>query len=167
VVFLGSGISAKDAAAAPVLWTVQGVPFPFGGVASGSFVFDADTGTYSDVAVSVSAAGPSFDTSEVLTIDSDESRLHLQDGLGGDLTGLEGMILFFASPLTNAGGTVFLTQVSAQECLDSTCSGFSQSIFISDLGSVVGTPVPEPSAMFLFGAGLLGAGVRRWRERSA
>ena len=40
-----------EAQAAPILWTLQGVTFGGANTATGSFVFDADTLAYSDVAI--------------------------------------------------------------------------------------------------------------------
>jgi hypothetical protein len=46
-------LGAVDAAASPELWTLQGVLMSDGSVATGSFIFDADTVQYSSVNVSV------------------------------------------------------------------------------------------------------------------
>src|SRR5258708_19781801 len=50
-ILLGLGVCSVFASAAPVVWTLSGVTFSDGGTASGSFIFDADTNTYSSINV--------------------------------------------------------------------------------------------------------------------
>jgi hypothetical protein len=48
-----------SAQAIPVIWTLEGVLFEDGGTASGSFVYDADTSTFSDTYI-VTTSGSMF-----------------------------------------------------------------------------------------------------------
>jgi hypothetical protein len=151
-----------SAHAAPILWTLDLNPAL--GV-TGSFVFDADTVTYSNVNITVTSPAVTFDSSEV-TIWSDANSLELQDDLGGDLTDDLLLVLSWGAPgLTNAGGTVPVRQISFNTCSDATCSGSSGFGSIAENGNAVASAVPEPASLLLVGSGLLGAGVRRWRKK--
>ena len=48
-----------DAHADPVTWTLDNAVFDDDGTATGSFVYDRDTNTYSDVSITTSPAYPS------------------------------------------------------------------------------------------------------------
>ena len=54
------GLGSAQSLAVPVTWTLMDVNFVGGGALSGSFVFDADTGSYSDfnITATASAAEP-------------------------------------------------------------------------------------------------------------
>ena len=49
------GLLSVSASAAPLLWTLSGVTFADGGTASGSYIYDATTNTYSSVHVITTA----------------------------------------------------------------------------------------------------------------
>jgi hypothetical protein len=167
VVLLGA-LSAVSAFSSPVTWTLGGVTFDDGGTASGSFVYDANTGLYSSINIttttgttrtgvtyhfgSTSVAGPTFNLN--LTVGS------------GDLTGTPALFLVFTNPLTNAGGTDSLVVGSAPSlessesaCSDTVCFGPSAPSRQVTAGSVVGvaviTPTPAPPTWSLSLIGLL------------
>ena len=48
-------VGYMSADAAPLRWNLDGVTFPDGGSANGSFVYDADTGMYSDIGINTTA----------------------------------------------------------------------------------------------------------------
>ena len=58
---LSTFMTARPAAAVPIQWTLQNVAFNDGTTASGSFLFDADSSAYSDIAITTST-GNFFDT---------------------------------------------------------------------------------------------------------
>jgi len=113
-----------------------------GGVAFGSFVFDADTNTYSDISITTttgtSHGGDTYQDESSLS-PSTGGLLVLQDRPICDLQDEHALSLFFESPqLTNAGGTVDLLilpgpQAGSRESVVQTCSGSAQGIraFIS------------------------------------
>jgi hypothetical protein len=177
------------ALAAPIRWTLHDVVFLDGvATASGSFVFDADTNTVSDVAI-VTTPGPgflcnnppacsgfdvvlgaftgaSYDLGFAAT-PSDDLIITLQSGALGDLTNSTIFQMLFASPLTNAGGTVALVPGAWGEyiCLSAACDSFdlSTTTLRTMTGSV--SSVPEPATLMLVGTGAL-ALVRRRRRAS-
>ena len=153
-----------SADAAPLLWTLDNAVLGNGDTATGSFVFDADTATYSNILVSLS--GNDYDALVAGNADFG------QFARSGDLPGLNGdalLSLKFANPLTSGGGTVdldlgFPSGSGLIGCLDDDCmlrAIGQETTFVS--GSVVGVAVPEPSSMMLI---LAAIGSRLcWRRR--
>jgi len=127
--------------AAPVLWTFSGATFSDGGTASGSFVYDADTNTYSSVNVTTTAGsvlltganllyvapGLPASSADVLTVASSSANL----------TGVRGLSLSFSPALSDLGGTVSLTGLEAT-CADATCSSPSGASRTLNAGPVAG-----------------------------
>ena len=124
-----SGVTGS-AWAVPVTWTLHNVVFEDGATASGSFVYDADTNTYS--AVNITTQGGSIRTGaayadvcilpcEFIT-PSAQSVAFLTTSPAADLTGQPMFAMAFESPLTNAGArTNFLFALEAS-CADATCT---------------------------------------------
>ncbi|HEY3348398.1 MAG TPA: hypothetical protein VGM13_01315 [Thermoanaerobaculia bacterium] len=152
------------ASANPVIWTLNGVTFTDGGTASGSFVYNADTNTYSSVNITTTAGSvivtgatllyvvPAFSSSGgVLTAASNAA----------DLTGARAFALNFGTALTNNGGTVTLLGQEAS-CANATCSGPAAPSRNTNAGSVSGTsafavPALSPWAMAVTGLLLVAA----------
>ncbi|HPQ26683.1 MAG TPA: PEP-CTERM sorting domain-containing protein [Gammaproteobacteria bacterium] len=157
--------------AAPILWNISGMTFDDGGTATGSFIFDANTTTYSAVSIVTTAgtnfAGASYDTGDVsnsLFGGSDENGLHLVRNLGESI-----LLMDFDSALTNAGGVISLSTgfpAFEGDCADPTCG--SGDIFRAVAGGgVIGATVPEPTTLILMGLGLAGIGYRRKQIKAA
>lgn len=171
VVLLSLGtISAH---ATPITWTLAGVTFDDGGTAAGSFVFDADTSSYTDVDITTTAGfaspGTQFDTADLssgILGNSSEDRLLLHDIFTNFILAFE-----FASPLTNAGGAIEIATLGLSyegaelfntfnECFGPFCGGLAPTRAVTD-GRIASATVPAPLTLGLFGLGLLGLGFSR------
>lgn len=171
---------AGQAAAAPVTWTLDSVTFDGGGTLSGSFVYDADINTYSDISIVSNFWGPSTYTgenqvfSDVLAFPIPDVNAPLTDfsDTGMTLAALhysfgtyqKELTLVFGAALTDAGGTVALVPtVSNERLFVDVVQGYPES---QALVSGVITAVPVPAAVWLFGSALAGLGWMR-RKQSA
>jgi hypothetical protein len=162
-------VGYMNADAAPLRWNLDGGTFLDGGSANGSFVYDADTNTYSDIAINTTAGtilgGATYLDVVVGTVNG--FRV-VPDAALADLTGSLNLGIVFFTPLTNFGGTIDLQLIFEGFCLDSTCSGITlNGGRLIDIGGDPGsvTAVPLPAAVWLFGSGLLGlVGVARRRQ---
>ena len=148
-------LSCTAPAAATVLtWTLHDVVFDDGGTAEGTFDFDADTTTFSNLNISVSGGDATFFPAFVYTpatthledpLTATDLSIHANQVVIGDTRTL---FIQFEQPLTNAGGTSVVQNPNGLGG-DSefrtlvTSPPFGQRGFI--LGGTV-TAVPEPSS---------------------
>ena len=163
--FVAMVLAAHAAQASPVLWTMSGVTFDDGAVATGSFVFDADTLAYSEIDI-ITTAGPVLPGDSYVLMHPlfPPSSHHLT--LVADLplaVGVHAMNLSFSDDLTNAGGVVqlgpFINGIEGN-CTSAGCFGVNPFREIA-VGELRGTAVPEPAAMALLAAGLASVLSRR------
>ncbi len=167
VIALLSG--ANVALAASVQWTLNNWSFSDGsGSATGSFVYDADLGTFSNVSITstIDSATFAFDG-----VNADATTLEFVTGDpgSGDLTGTEVLLGELGNPgMTNAGGTLFILtsgganpNSSQSVCDNSDCSSSGSPVFLTS-GNITGTVVPVPAAVWLFGSAL---GLLGWLRR--
>ncbi|HEX2815867.1 MAG TPA: PEPxxWA-CTERM sorting domain-containing protein [Phenylobacterium sp.] len=168
-------LMSSAANATPVKWTLDGITFSDNGVATGSFVFDADTGIYSGINITTSGGsllpGATYTSYDIFSTPRDF-------GFGSNVAGFTatGDFLFDINGLTaftNAGGTVQVGDIggfvsSEGTCANDGCHNFNPIRGITS-GQVDGVAVPEPAtwAMMLAGFGGLGAMMRRRRARTA
>lgn len=164
VLLLGLLVAA-DALAIPVLWTLSGssdsggILFDDDGDLNGTFVYDADTDSYSALSLKTTAGsrgspffGATYDTAAPA---SSTSAVLTSLAVG---TLLE---LVFAESLSNQGGSVALA--SGSETLTSGADAGAVRLLVG--GEAFGVPVPEPSTACLVALGLSGlAAVRRSRR---
>jgi hypothetical protein len=151
-----------SASAGQILWTFDGATFSDGGSASGSFVFDPDLNQYSSVEITTTSgsalSGAAYDVVTTgLVPDAGEA---LFGTTTGDLTGTPGLALFYASELSDAGGSISISSSPGfgreGTCNDPTCSEPTDPGRIFSAGTIVGTVVtPEPSTVFLIGEALV------------
>ncbi|TQV76353.1 PEP-CTERM sorting domain-containing protein [Denitrobaculum tricleocarpae] len=166
-------LAPAPASAVPLLWTLNDVTFNNGGTASGSFRFDADTASYSDVAVTTSGAG--IDASFDLAAGGNAEFLSLLNAADGpDFAGAPTLRLAFLDLLTNLGGEVGLELNSFSSAIAG-CGNADCSLLIGGVdfqlasGSVISeavTQVSEPGTLSMLVLGLGVLGFKRRREAS-
>lgn len=170
---VGLVAGASSSQAALVHWTLDGVRFNDGSTASGSFDFNADTSTFTNVLITTTAASITYVTTDLATtfFGLDASGINLIDDYlpAGDNTGHAILNLDFLSPLTNAGGIVGLvTGFPSFEgnCGIADCSSGGISREALGDGRVIGAAVvPAPAGLGLVGLGLVGLGLTRRPRR--
>ena len=144
-------LCAINAAAKPVTWHLQHVTFADGGTASGSFVYDVDAGfngTYSNISITTTA-GTTMTADTFAFVDPGAVSYSIRFfpvTTGGSLTGTPVLVLYFVSPLTDAGGSLALQTSGPFQslwglCGDSTCSFIQNPVPIVDVTAGVVTAV--------------------------
>ena len=161
--------SAIPAQAAEVVWSLQGVSFTDGGIASGTFTFNADTNTIS--AFSLSVSGGNTTDFPAFTWDSstaDAVYVPIFTGLNFRSTSsLRQLRLDPVGSLTNAGGTVALdlSSIFGGECYN--CTPYRAFSSGSLVASAAAVPEPATWGMMLAGFGAVGWSMRRRRSAAA
>ncbi len=118
---------AGIASATPVTWTLSGVAFSGGGTASGSFVYDADTNTYSSVNITTTTGGTRSGATYIAAclgtgVTCSATTLQLFTAAAGPFTGLPNWYINFSTALTNSGGTKTVTGGQESNCPNAGCS---------------------------------------------
>lgn len=153
-------LAAPSAHAVPVLWTANVAPGGSCGGMLGHFVFDADTGVYSDVALSSGFSTGCLSPGDALTPGT--TVYTSATGTASGLTASSGALaltLDFSPPLGSLGGTV-----SAGG--SDTDGSFEFFYSFSMTGTAVPTSVPEPGNLLLMALGLLGIALAIRRKRA-
>jgi hypothetical protein len=146
-----AALSAQSASANPILWNLVGVTFDDGGTASGSFVYDADTNTYSNISITTTAGSEFGGATYTLINDIADaptaSGIYLVTSLPAT-PGLPGLIMGFFN-LTNSGGIIAPPDFSIGEgyIYDNPRALLQQRSNLALVGGL--TSVPEPSSFFL------------------
>jgi hypothetical protein len=160
-------LGSTTAYAIPVTWTLDSVTFDDGGVAFGSYTYDAVSNTYTNVAITTSSGVGGFpgsfyeDACNVSTChpDYEDSRpvFGLLDG-----TNLERIVvLTLEGPMTNSGGILEIL-VGGPACTTSCEVDDILNSRTIVAGSV--SAVPIPAAVWLFGSALAGLGWLRRKQ---
>jgi hypothetical protein len=173
---LGSALSAG-----PITWNLTNIVFGDGTTVTGSFVFDADTTTFSGLNMTT-AGGISvpetsswvFNTNDVDTGEQNSGTFTgfaVVTALSANETGTPAIFLFsnLGPLMTDAGGTITLNHMAVGSCGSATCQTIAI-ILGSNGGDGSGqftsvAAVPEPASMFLVGLGLAGAFALRLRRQ--
>ena len=165
----------QSASAIPVQWTLNGWNLTGGETVTGTFVYDADLGTFSNVNIS-STLGPElftfvgsgansntleFVTGEPGSVNLADTSVVLASIGGGGMTNAGGGPL---SVLTQGGTNLDSSQAI---CGDGDCSSFQSPFVFLTAGNITGTVVPVPAAVWLFGSGLLGLVGMARRKKAA
>jgi hypothetical protein len=167
------------AVAMPLTWTLQGVTFSDGGIATGAFTYDAASGSVLDWDISISGGDlntfPLFvytpATVQDVGIFTAGPGLSLQffvDSFAvGGTPDSRLLSLTTDGPLTDAGGAVsLLTQVDTPDGFFESVECYNCNPYRLIVGGTLNA-VPVPAAMWLFGSGLLGlVGIAR-RKKAA
>lgn len=166
-------LSAAPAMAVPVQWTIPTTPLTAGGTLAGTFTYDANTNTYSNLDLRIERSGVTTYFRRVETPSAWDSNIVLlgrSAALDGDVA-----TLHFRQPLTNAGGNSTLHTVREGICAEP-CRGVTVS-FTSNVSSTVTTspppapPAPVPTlsewAMILLGVVLAGGAALMIQRRRA
>ncbi len=126
----------SNAFAFPVTWTLNGVTFTDGGTASGYFVYDADTNTFSEGSISV--AGGNTATFVPVTYSGPWNQLtvNAQNGFYSWAPSFATYLWIDPIGLSDSGGTVALSTQSYE------CTNCGSIRYVS-AGNVVGTPTPN------------------------
>jgi len=114
------------AMAAPVKWTLSDITFDDGGTASGSFVYDANTNTYSAISVTTTGGGMASSTyisAHAPQADDETTTLLTSTGAAANAPVVA---FYYPMPLDNAGGskTPFPTISGEGFCKTAACSSF-------------------------------------------
>lgn len=167
--FLALLFAASNATAIPVTWNLDDVVFDDGGSATGSFTFDAGTGTFSSINITTSANGSlGASYGEQVGVSSATTLDFLEiGGVAGGVIGFSRLLLSLDSAMMDAGGTIGLALTPwAVEgvCTNESCTGLSP-LRHAIRGSI--TTVPEPVTLALMGLGLAGFGYQRRKQIKA
>ncbi|QMV72595.1 hypothetical protein HS961_06935 [Comamonas piscis] len=171
-VALAVGGFASAANAAPVQWTLTNVQFVDGGRATGSYVFDASTGTISGVNISTTGTEGTPAATFVTTCNGTncsavppdpEQYIVFVPADNSDLTGKQALYLDLSSAMTDAGGTIPInppqgepegqpeavalrTKAFTGVCQDIDCEALPGNLRMVASGQVVGRAVAAPAS---------------------
>ena len=161
---------AAAAHANPVTWNLQNWTFNDGGTASGSFVFDASTGHYSNISVlstdGTVRTGASYGLPDPASA-GNASFAAWVTGLFADFTGTPVIAVNWDSALTDAGGTVGVDLAgfhAESGCANASCGGPGGPFRFLTSGAVTTSEVPLPGTLPLFGLALAMLGAVRRRR---
>jgi hypothetical protein len=166
-------ITSFSSQASPIAYTLNDVVFTDGGTASGTFTYDAETFTYSDISIATTS-GSLFSGNTYTNLFNDYPvqfpangwTFHAKSGPEPIAFDDHAFKLQFTNFLTNDGGTYTLDtsndfrsyEGTWVEVTGSTTGGGMPLLRSIASGTVSGTlaAVPIPAAVWLFGSGLLG-----------
>jgi len=166
--------ASQPVSATPLTWTLSGVAFNDGGTATGSFVFDADTGLYSAISI-VTSTNPVLGMGAIYGVPTGAGTATLFDTIEAfPPAGNDRLIFDLVAALTNAGGTIGINVGAGfpdaeGRCITDFCNVIGPPSRLITTGAVVGPSngqVPEPATLLLLALALTMAGFR-YRGKSS
>lgn len=187
---IGALSLTSAAIAAPLTWTVNNLVYSNDGptpvTATGSFKYDADTNTFSDINISTTQG--SFTDATVYTqvctnpgctvVSSATDILLISVPYSADMTGNQHMRINLQAPMTNAGGSLALQFAGHEKCQSPACIMGGSGLRLADPGATLtanavvppgpsAAPVPTLNqwALLLLTAAIAGIAFLRQRRR--
>ena len=155
------------AMAGPIQWTASGITFNGGGQVSGSFDYDADTNSFTNIDLTTPFDTNAFQYLDTSNPDDTNSAgaFLFTDTASSDLTGAQVLYVVVNPALSGAGGTAPLAVLEEGTCANATCAGQPAS-HDTESGEFVASSAPEPGSWALTGAGgIVLSGVAFGRRR--
>ena len=125
LLMLALSVDTASAAGTPLIWYLDDVTFSNGASANGSFTFDADTNTYSDINITVinspSRGTTTYGVPNPSSSGNSTTMIAVEEVLA-DMVGVEELALGFASSLTNSGGTIVIAPYPGGFSVQGTCN---------------------------------------------
>jgi hypothetical protein len=147
--------------ATPVEWSIDALVFDDGGTGSGTFTYDADTNTYSNIDILTTAGTESDGAPYMSVIDFAPNDSDFLAVMVYPLEGSHSLELSFATSLTNGGGIITIDglgeSLCGQECM-------YPALRLRDISSGQISAVPVPAAAWLLGSALAGLGWMRRKQ---
>lgn len=171
---LGLFFAPGMAFAVPVTWTLQNATFADGSTASGSFVYDADTNTVSNV--NITATAGSNHAQAVFTLPHANIAVQPRQIVfqtSNTLAEGEEIIILATPQLTNSGGTITPGLNSRRaNCADAACTTFLQTPQNYITGGTLLSSLPPPTiptltewALILLGTAMAGGALVTLQRR--
>jgi hypothetical protein len=163
-----------SAFAGPIQWNFSGVTFTDGGTLTGSFTYNADTATFTNVDVTISGSTtPAFNVTMLFDDPAFSSAIDFEasSALPATVDVTPSIYTAFSSAMTDAGGTIpILLGGDSYDgiCSDTTCSTYiSAAVDIASGSITASSSVPEPGSWATLGLGLIGLAALKLRHRPA
>jgi hypothetical protein len=179
ILFLLFGLSAFSvpASAGPILWTLSGITLQDGATATGSFDFDADTGLFSNILVTIAGGTLSPSLQGTYTFADPggagfEAIALLLDAPVPDNTGNPAFALIVPPPgMTDAGGTDLTNVGGVGTCDNPGCANITLAVNGSVLSNsdhhpmITANAVPEPATSVTILLAFIGMAWHQSRNR--
>ncbi len=171
---------ASTANAVPIKWTLIDIVFDDGGTATGSFVYDAETDTYSNIRISTTsgdvgtAANLQHRCTAAPCIAFPADLIFMSAANQTNMTNLPYINFMLDAPPPNVPTTLAAVPVATATCSNTNCSGNLDDTRMAFAGALVGSLYVAPTAPasvpvldqwgLMLLASLLG-GLTFWRQR--